>query len=401
MRRRRVKITGIGPVTPAGIGLQDFAVGILTEESRAAGIFRFREDAGAFIGAEVSDFSINRYTRDPVSRRTPRHTQFALAAAQLALADAKIDASSLGHSKLILNIGAALMDFGTINKSVDLILRKGPVNGLPTSITSASVGSIACQISECLHLKNVSTMAFQSTCCSGLDAIGHGVYAIQNGEADIAICGGTEAPLFFHPMLELKMAGLSPANPFSPRAQCRPFDLWRTTGVIGEGACMLVLERDCSPRPAYAYIDGYASASDSAGELCSGLQKAINGCLENASILPREVEAISAWGPGHQEIDRLEAQVLSKVFGKDLSAIPAYSIKGCIGNPLGAAGAIQTGAVACCIRDEILPPTVNWEYRDPDCNLSLSNQIRRISYQNCLVNSHGLSGSNACLLISQ
>lgn len=349
----------------------------------------------------MTDFSVNRYSPDLQSRRIPRHTQFALAATVLALADAGIEIDSLTDSKVVLNIGAALMDFGTINRSVDLILRKGPVNGLPTSVTSASISAIGNTISEFLRLNSVSGIAFQSACCSGLDAIGHGVEAIQRGEADIAICGGTEAPLFFHPMLELRLAGLSPGNPDNPSSQCRPFDLWRTTGVIGEGACVLVLEPSESPRLGYGYIDGYASANDTHGLPCSGLSLAIAQCLASAAILPTEVGAISAWGPGHREIDRREAEVLEKAFGASLSTIPVYSIKGAIGNPLGAAGAIQAGAVACCLSRQVLPPTVNWEFRDPECDLNLSNQTLCIPYQTCLINSHGLSGTNACLLISQ
>ena len=400
MSGRRVKITGIGPVTPAGVGRESFWNGILEPISRISSVKSFREDAGAFIGATVSDFALDRYAVDVNSKRMPRHTQFAIAAAQLALADAGVPIIELKKYRTAILVGAALMDFGTINKSVELILRKGPVNGLPTSVSTASVSSIGGAISESLG-QSTLTMAFQSACCSGLDAIGHAAKLIVSGEADIAICGGTEAPIYFHPMLELRMAGLAPGNPERPETQCRPFDLWRTTGVIGEGACMLVLEPDDSPRPAYAYIRGYAYATDVGGVLCSGLAGAIRHTLANASMRPSDVGSISAWGPGHREIDRAETRSLKEVFKEYLSAVPTSSIKGAIGNPLGAAGAIQIACAALGLRDGMIPPTVNWDFPDPDCELSLDRVSRHVVHENALVNSHGVSGTNACLLISR
>lgn len=400
MRRRRVKITGIGPVTPAGVGRDSFWSGILEPVSRVTAITNFREEAGAFIGACVPEFELDDFVSDVSSKRMPRHTQFAIAAAQLALADAGISVASLANYRTAVLVGAALMDFGTINKSVEIILRKGPINGLPTSVSTASVSSIGGAISESLG-QSTLTMAFQSACCSGLDAIGHAAKLIVSGEADIAICGGTEAPIYFHPMLELRMAGLAPGNPERPESQCRPFDLWRTTGVIGEGACMLVLEPEDSPRAAYAYIRGYAYATDTGGRLCSGLAGAIRYTLANASMRPCEVSTISAWGPGHREIDRAETHSLQNVFGSDLASIPTASIKGAIGNPLGAAGAIQVACSALGLRHGTIPPTVNWNFPDPDCKLSLDNSVRHVEHDSALINSHGVSGTNACLLISR
>jgi len=401
MTSRKVKITGIGPVTPVGIGKADFWGGLLDAKSRAVTIRRFREEAGSFVGAEVTDFLIDRYVLDIISKRMPRHTQFAIAASALALKDAQISIDELRNHRVAVFVGAALMDFGTINKSVELILRRGPINGLPTAISSASVSAIGSAISENLQLPSTVGMSFQSACCSGLDAIGHAARSILTGEVDIAICGGTEAPIYFHPMLELRMAGLAPGNPDLPELQCRPFDLWRTTGIIGEGACMFILERGDSPRPSYANVAGYAYATDSPGMLCSGLEKAMSLTLLNAGVRPSEVESISAWGPGHREIDRAESYALSRTFGRGLCTIPTSSIKGALGNPLGAAGAMQVAAAALGIRDGLIPPTVNWLRPDPDCQLSLDRSPRYISHGNSLINSHGISGSNACLLISR
>jgi 3-oxoacyl-(acyl-carrier-protein) synthase len=398
MNRRRVKITGIGFVTPAGVGRAEFERGILEPKSRVVRLDRFPAEAGAFVCAEVPDFKLEQHAPGVNSKRMPRHTQFAIAASALAVADAGLKLSDLRDQRVLVMIGAALMDFGTINKGVDLILRNGPVSALPTSVSSALVSGIGAAVCELIG-GSTRMMAVQSACCSGLDAIGRAADMIATGEVDVAICGGTEAPLHFHPMLELKLAGLSPGNPEWPERQCRPFDLWRTTGVIGEGACVLLLEAEGRGGRAYAHVSGHAFASDQAGEPCSGLREAMRLAVANAHLRPHEVDVVSAWGPGHRTLDRAEAQVMVKFFDRSLPELPAYSLKGAIGNPLGAAGAIQAGCAALGLRQGFLPPTVNWKSADPECPLNLSGAARYISHRTSLVNAHGLSGTNTCLVL--
>jgi 3-oxoacyl-(acyl-carrier-protein) synthase len=202
-------------------------------------------------------------------------------------------------------------------------------------------------------------------------------------------------------MMELKLAGLTAANPEHPERQCRPFDLWRTTGAIGEGACVLVLEPEESPRPGYAFVTGYAYASDAKGELCEGLARSAELALANAGLRPGDVDCISACGPGHREVDAAESAALLRIFGPRLRSIPAYSIKGAIGNPLGAAPAIQVGCAALGLRNGVLPPTVNWQYPDPECPLNLSAEARFVEHSVTLVNAHGMAGTNACLVIQR
>jgi 3-oxoacyl-(acyl-carrier-protein) synthase len=314
--------------------------------------------------------------------------------------DAGLSMQTLKGSSPLVVVGASLMDFGSINKGVDLIVRKGVVNALPTSVFSASVSSISGTIGEIIG-GPTRTLALQSACCAGLDAIGHAAERVAEGEAEIAICGGTEAPLYFHPMLELKMAGLAPGNPEKPEQQCRPFDLWRTTGVIGEGACILVLEPECSPREGYAYVAGYAFASDPLLQPGVGMQLAMQLALANARLRMRQVECISAWGPGHRLIDEAEAQALVAIFGETLKSIPTVSIKGAIGNPLGAAGAIQAGCAALGLQQSMVPPTVNWQMPDPACPLALSARALFVNHGTVLVNAHGLSGTNTCLILNR
>jgi 3-oxoacyl-(acyl-carrier-protein) synthase len=397
MKRRRVKITGIGPVTPAGIGREAFWKGILEPVSRVSVIKRFPEDAGPFVAAEVKRFKVEDYVENGNGRRQPRHTQFALAAAKLALADAGIPIQEVHRYSPVVVTGTSLMDSDVINRTIENVTRKGARFGLSRVVYNGPVSSIATAVAE--KIGGARTLTLQSACCAGSDAIGHAAALIADGSCDLAICGGTEAPIYYHPMLELKMAGLSPDTADRPEQLGRPFDMWRTTGVIGEGACLLVLEPESSPRRGYAYVSGYSYATDAAKTPGGGWLEAVRLCMANANARAAEVDLISAWGPGHREIDAIEARMLRIFFGDALDEIPTLSIKGAIGNPFAAAGAIQVGCAALGMRESAVPPTVNWQHADPACRLNLSAGVRFIPTNTALISSHGLSGTNSCLLL--
>jgi 3-oxoacyl-(acyl-carrier-protein) synthase len=399
MKRRRVKITGIGFVTPAGIGREEFLRQIQEPISRVVACKRFPEDAGAFVAGEVKNFKIESYVNGANPKRMPRHTQFALGATVLALRDAEIDLKEAREHNPVIMIGAALMDFGTIGKIFERVAKSGLLSAVSTSVSDSLVSGIGAAIGAFIG-GTTRAMSYQSACCSGLDAIGEAAGLVATGETDLAICGGTEAPLHLHPMLELRLAGLAPGNPERPEQQCRPFDRWRTTGVIGEGACVLVLEPESSVRPAYAYVEGHGYASDMIEGSCNGLLEAVRLATGNAGLRPRDIEAVSAWGPGHRVLDAAEATMMQAYFGEALGEIPVSSLKGAIGNPFAAAGAIQAGCAALGLRHGFIPPTVNWQHPDPACPLNLSAKSRYVCHGNILVNAHGLSGSNSCLVLS-
>lgn len=399
MKRRRVKITGIGFVTPAGIGREAFQQGILQHRSHVAPIKRFPEDAGPFVASEVKRFAITDYFDNPAMKRLPRHTQFALAAMKLAMVDARLTREEIEKLDPVVVTGTSLMDSAVINKTIEDVTRKGPRFGLTRVIFQGPVASISAALAE--QVGGTRTLSLQSACCSGSDAIGQAASMIANGEADVAVCGGTEAPIYYHPMLELRMAELSPATAERPEQLSRPFDMWRTTGVIGEGAAILLLEPESSPRPGYAYITGHSFATDPVSNPGDGLTEAIRLCLANAGVRPEQIDMINAWGPGHKQIDAFEARVLREIFDHELDRIATVSIKGAIGNPFAAAGAIQIGCAALGLRDSFMPPTVNWRHPDPSCRLNLSAQPRFMPFTRALVNSHGVSGTNSCVLLER
>lgn len=398
--RRRVKITGIGPVTPAGIGREAFFRGISEPVSRVRAITRFDPAAGPFVGAEVLGFDLKKYAPEENTKRMPRHTQFGLAGVILALQDAGLSRHDLQGKNPIVVTGTTLMDCEGLIKAIGLVAKKGPRLGQPNVLSQILSVAAADKIAQYLDTP-ARVMTLQTACCAGLDAIGQGAEYIATGQADFVLCGGTEAPMFYHPMLEFGMADLAPKTDELPEKCCRPFDLWRTTGVIGEGACMFILEPEESPRSGYAFVSGYAHANDQTDQLGSGWYDSIKTALANARHARTDIDYISAWGPGHRTIDFKEAQSLKRVFGPELAKVPTTSIKGALGSALAAAGAIQVGSAALTMQRSVIPPTVNWETPDPDCPLSLSNQARRLEVDTALINGHGISGSNSSLILDR
>lgn len=402
MKRRRVKITGIGPVTPAGVGREAFERGIREPVSRIVRHKELSDSFGPFVAGVVKDSDFLGYIKGPsAKKKTARHTMFAVAGAVLALTDAGIEREELKNSRTLIVTGSSLMDFGGITRGTDSVFRLGVRGSQPRLIFSTNPAGIPAAISEEIGV-SAPSMVLQSSCCAGLDAIGYAFQKVSQGEADIAICGGTEAPLFRHPMLELRAAGLTPANEEGADQLCRPFDLWRTTGVVSEGCCMMVLEAEgASRREAYCHIDGYGYANDDGATLCGGLEGAIRAALTDARIRSEAVEVVSAWGPGHRLIDAAEARVLRNVFGHELDTIAVASIKGAVGNALGAAAAIQVGVAALGLSEGFVPPTVNWKYPDPECALGLHDQVRSLTHSVELVDAHGVAGMNSAMLLSR
>jgi 3-oxoacyl-(acyl-carrier-protein) synthase len=398
--RRRVKITGIGPVTPAGIGREAFFYGINQTVSRIHTLRRFDTSAGPFVGAEVLDFDLKQFAPDENPRRLSRHTQMSLVAAMLAMDDAGVTREDVRNLSPLVVTGTSIMDFDKIGHGMETVMKKGTRYTQGSIMYEASVANVAGKIVRWLDVP-ARMLTLQTSCCSGTDAVGQAFEQIANGQSDFALAGGSECPLSYYPMLGFNAAELSPANDESPESVCRPFDLWRTTGVLGEGACIFVLEPETSPRPALAWITGFGFANDADGQTAMGLTEAIKYALANAMRRPDEVGYINAWGTGHRFIDANETAALQKVYGDHLGNIPVSSIKGAIGTALGASGPIQTASTVLSLNTGVLPPTVNWNTPDPGCPLNLSNQARRVQINVAVVDAHGLSGSNSALVLER
>ena len=388
MKHRRVKITGIGPVTPAGIGREAFMRGIFAPVSRVGAWVSPGEVKGVSVAAEVSDFRIGAFALDAEHLQSPRHIQFALAATTLALRDAGIGLVDVRKRKPLVVLARSSMDRCSWSSSVATV---SPDRTRPHVMQEAVVRMVGGQAGD-TGLTN---------CFSSLDAIGLAAMRVASGEVDLAICGGADAPLNEQVLGELRRLGLSPNHANDPEQLCRPFDLWRTTGVAGEGACMFVLEAEESPHRAHARVAGVAGVVERDARPWEALSEALRLGLGNAGLRPAAVDCIHADGLGHKTLDLAEAVALRAGFGARLASIPVGSIKGAVGNALGAAGAIQVGCAALGMRHSMIAPTVNWRHPDPSCPLNLSASLRLLATGTALVLGRDLAGSVSCLILKQ
>lgn len=405
----RVVVTGLGVVAPNGIGKDAFWTSLLECRSGVKTITLF--DASQHpcrIAGEVQDF-------DPVThlgaginaKRLARQTQLALAATFQALADAGISRDTLASEAAVpLVLGVSSSAIEVIEYGMERMLERGP-GKVPSHIVHACQPHQAASIvSQHIPLLTRST-TISSACAAGVDAIAFATELIRSGRADVAICGGADAPINPLTFACLAKAGLVSLRNETPERASRPFDLNRDSGIISEGAGILILEnldhartRGATP---YLEISGYATHVDTDLDISgSGLDSTILECLANAGRRPSHVDYICAHGPGHPVLDRIETLMIKTVFGPKAYQIPVSSIKGVMGNPLAAAGALQAIACSMAMRHDIIPPTANLDTPDPDCDLDYVPKIPRRMRSTCiLINAHGLGGGNSCLLVER
>jgi 3-oxoacyl-(acyl-carrier-protein) synthase len=360
------------------------------------------------IAGEVKGFDPRLHLGPDISvKRLARQTQLALAATYEAMADAALtdeDVNAGNEIPLVLGVSSSAID--VIEHGMQRLLEHGP-HRVPTHIVSAcQPHQAASNLSHRLSMLTQAT-TMSSACAAGVDAIGMAADLIRRGKADVALCGGTDAPINPLTYACLAKAGLVSLRNDEPEKASRPFDMDRDSGVISEGAGIIVLENLDNARARgvipYLEITGYATRTDpDVDQLGSGLGIAMHAALANAGRRPSDVDYISAHGPGHPLVDRAETAMIKAVFGRRAYAIPVSSIKGVIGNPLSAAGALQVIACALTMRHDVLPPTANLDKPDPECDLDyVPLKARRARVSCALINSHGLGGCNSCLVVER
>lgn len=400
--RQAVKITGVGVIAACGTGLESFWNGLNSGKPTAKYLPHLAEmGLENAIGCPVEDFDAGKWVRPEAKlSRFPRHTQMGMAAAEMALKDASINTrewESVGDVPVIT--GTALMDLEHVSMTIRRVHEKGAQAAMPFTAFSYSPLAISESIARFIPAKT-RIAAMQNACCSGADAICAGAELIASGEAKIAICGGAEAPLFLHPMAELTAARLTAPEYEDPETSGRPFDVFRELGVIGEGAGYVILESMDSPRPSYATIRGYASGKDLGISPGDGFSWVIEKAMINSRMRPEAVDYISTWGPGHFLLDMSESHALETVFGNWIQSIPAGSIKGAVGHPLGAASAIQFISTAVTLKTGLIPPTANLDFQDPDSPLRLSAKPRLLRPQSAIMNCHGIGNNNSTIVLT-
>ncbi len=411
MSERCVVITGLGIVSPLGSDPDVFWQSLLEGKSGITPITRF--DATHFdckIGGEVKGFKPEDYMPAKEVRRTDRFTQFAVGAARRAVADANLEMDKEDPTRVGVLIGSGIGGMETIENQVGILHTKGPSRVSPFMIPMLIIDMASGYVSILLGAKGPN-LAVVSACATATHAIGEAARAIIHNDADVMIAGGSEAAL-----TGLGVAGFCAMRALSsrnhePERASRPFDAQRDGFVMSEGAGVCVLEslEHAKRRHAriYAKIAGYGitgdayhmSAPAADGE---GAARSIAMALRHAKINPEDIDYINAHGTSTPVGDKCETQAIKTVFGPHARKVAISSTKSMTGHLLGAAGGIETAVCALAIQHGIVPPTINLEHPDPDCDLDyVPNQPREMPVRICVNNSLGFGGHNATLIIRQ
>jgi 3-oxoacyl-[acyl-carrier-protein] synthase II len=409
--RKRVVITGMGCVSPLGNDVSTLWSNILAGKSGVGLITHY--DTSRFkvkIGAQVKDFDAVALfgTRD--ARRMDRFVQFAVAAAFQAVKHAGLAITESIRDRIGVIIGTGIGGMNTLFEQMVVFFERGPERVspflVPMMLPDTAAGTVA------IHLGvRGPNMAIVSACASGTNAIGEAAETIRRGAADVILTGGSEAVIGPIAMAGLgAMTALSTRNDEPERAS-RPFDKERDGFVIGEGAAILVLESLEYARARGARvlgeITGYGSTNDAfhisaPAENGAGAAICMQNALDDAGLSGRDIGYINAHGTSTLLNDKSETAAIKTVFGKLAYSIPVSSTKSMTGHLLGAAGAVEAVICVNILQDGVLPPTINYETPDPECDLDyVPNRARPAIVQNIISNSFGFGGHNASIILSR
>jgi len=409
--KNRVVITGLGPVTPVGIGKNNFWQSLIQGKCGVDRISYFdAEKYPTKIAAEVKDFDYTNYISIKEANRMDKSTQFSIVAAMLALEDSKLKITEKDSYSTGVIIGSGIGGIGTFEKQHKILLEKGPGRVspffVPMMISNISAGEIAIKIGA-KGPNGVITTA----CASSTHALGMAFKLLQHGDAQIIISGGTEAAI--SPMALAgfcKMRALSTQNDF-PKKASKPFDKERDGFIMGEGAGILVLEtlQHAKERNAniYTEIFGFGMTADAyhitapapEGEAAA---KAIEIALKDAKIEPSQIDYINAHGTSTPLNDKLETLALKRVFGEYAYNLKISSNKSMTGHLLGASGGVEAIATALTIKNNIIPPTINYASSDPECDLDyVPNKSEKKIVNYAISNSFGFGGHNGVIVLGK
>ena len=408
---RRVVVTGVGLVSAVGVGTEETWRNLLAGRSGVAPITHFDTTGFATtIAAEVKGFDPYQYVEKKEVKKMGRFIQFALAASQFAMEQAQLKITPELADRAGVFIGSGIGGFDVIEREHTALMQGGPRKISPFFIPAAIVNLASGFVSIRWGAKGPNS-ATCTACSSSSHAVGDSFKLIQRCAADVMICGGAEAAIT--PMGVggfASMRALSTRN-HEPAKASRPFDRDRDGFVIGEGAGIVVLEEMGIAlkrgAPILAEVVGYGMSGDAfhitaPAEDADGAVRVMQSTLADAGILPEQVQYINAHGTSTPYNDRLETLAIKKVFGEHAAELAVSSTKSMTGHLLGGAGGLEAGITVLALRDQILPPTINLENPDPDCDLDyVPNQSRKAPIEFTLSNSFGFGGTNAALLFKR
>ncbi|MGG0593502.1 beta-ketoacyl-ACP synthase II [Priestia megaterium] len=407
----RVVITGMGVVSPIGNNIRTFWNNLIKGESGISSIDTFDiTDHKAKIAGIVRNFDADKVLGKKEARRLDRFSQFALAAAEQAWSDAKLDLTHIDPERLGVYVGSGIGGIETLIENIDALRQKGPRRVSPTLVPGMISNAAAAQISIKWNAMGPS-MSPVSACAIGNTAIGEAFRLIRSGEVDAVFAGGTEAAI-----TDLSVASFGNATALStrnddPTQASRPFDEDRDGFVMSEGAGILILESlsHALRRGAkiHAEVIGYGASSDAHHMVAThpegkGAYLAMRAALRNANISLEEIDVISAHATSTKVGDISETKAIKQLFGKQAYQIPITANKSMVGHMLGAAGGVEAIALAMSLKEGIVPPTINLENPDPLCDLDYVPGIaREVKINTGLSNSFGFGGHNAAIVLKK
>lgn len=407
----RVVITGMGVVSPIGNNIRTFWNNLIKGESGISSIDTFDiTDHKAKIAGIVRDFDADEILGKKEARRLDRFSQFAIAAAEQAWADSKLDLNHIDPERLGVYVGSGIGGIETLIENIDALRQKGPRRVSPTLVPGMISNAAAAQISIKWNAMGPS-MSPVSACAIGNTAIGEAFRLIRSGEVDAVFAGGTEAAI-----TDLSVASFGNATALStrnddPTQASRPFDEDRDGFVMSEGAGILILESlsHALRRGAniHAEVIGYGASSDAHHMVAThpegkGAYLAMKAALKNANISLEDIDVISAHATSTKVGDISETKAIKELFGQQAYQIPITANKSMVGHMLGAAGGVEAIALAMSLKEGIVPPTINLENPDPLCDLDyVSGIARQVKMNTGLSNSFGFGGHNAAIVLKK
>ena len=406
---RRVVVTGIGCLSALGPDTASFWDGLIKGRSGISRLTRFDPtDFPSKVGGEIRDFDPGKFMDPKEAKRNDRYTQYAVAASRMAIEDAQVDTTKLNSERFGVIIGSGIGGMETIENQARVLIERGPSRVSPFTIPSLIANIASGVVAIEFQAKSVN-FGVVSACASGSHALGEAMRHIRDGHADIMLSGGSEACI-----TRLSYAGFCNMKAMStdfndtPEKASRPFDRLRDGFVMGEGAGVLVIEslEHAQARGARIYCElaGYGATCDAyhitgQDQEGKGLALCLNRALSEAGIDKSEVSYINAHGTSTPINDRCETLAIKRVFGEQAPKIAISSTKSMTGHLLGAAGGVEAAVCALAIRHGIVPPTLNLENPDPDCDLDyVPNQARKMTVNVAISNNLGFGGHNASLV---
>ncbi|MFP6570024.1 MAG: beta-ketoacyl-ACP synthase II [Dehalococcoidia bacterium] len=404
----RVVVTGVGLITPVGVDRATTWKNLVDGKSGVEQIESF--DAEGFesrIAGEIPEFDPLERLERKASRRLDRFSQFACVASLEAMEQAGLDMEKEDATRVGVLIGSGVGGIITLSDQFDVLREKGPTRVSPFLIPMMLTDLAGGQVSMLIGAKGPN-FAVVSACATGADSIGEAKAMIERGDIDVAIAGGTEASV-----CEIAVAGFSACMALSknnddPQGASRPFDAERDGFVLGEGAGVLVLEsiehamaRGAEP---LAELAGYGATSDAfhvtqPGPGGAGAARAMTIAMKQAGVSPDEVDYINAHGTSTPLNDKTETEAMKAAFGDAVTGVPVSSTKSMTGHLLGAAGGVEAAVSVMAIAKSAIPPTINLQNPDPECDLDYTpNLVRRGVIRTTMSNSLGFGGHNASLL---